>query len=249
MPKKRTVAIIQARMASSRLPGKVLADLAGQPMLARVVRRARRADRLDGVAVATTIDPSDDPVEELCRALRAPCTRGHRTDVLGRYMQAAGEWDAQAIVRLTADCPLIDPEVIDRTVAAFQETEPSPDYASNRLRRTYPVGLDVEVVTRAALARAAEEATEDYQREHVTPYLYEQPGRFRLVAVESGGDCGAMRWTVDTQADLDFVREVYGRFDGRDDFTWREVLQLLEREPELREINAHVRQRNYREAE
>lgn len=241
------VAVIQARMGSTRLPGKVLADIEGQPMLARVVERARRARNVERTVVATTTDPADEPVVALCAARGYEFTRGHPTDVLDRYLQAARETAAQVVVRITADCPLIDPEVVDRTVEAFLAAWPEVDYASNRIVRTYPIGLDVEVVRREALERAAVEAREPYHREHVTPYFYEAPGRFRVVSVEAGGDYGRLRWTVDTPEDLAFVREVYRRFGGRDDFGWREVLDLLAREPDLIAINAHVRQKGYRE--
>src|SRR5512133_3030988 len=143
----RVVAIVQARMSSSRLPGKVLLDLAGQPMLARVVERARRSRRIDQVAVATTTDPSDDPVEAFCRERGYACVRGSMHDVLDRYYQAARQLQAGVIVRLTADCPLVDPGLIDETVQAFHREE--VDFACNRLpppfTRTYPIGLDVEV--------------------------------------------------------------------------------------------------------
>ncbi len=241
------VAIIQARMGSTRLPGKVLADIEGQPMLAWVVERARRARKVERTVVATTTDAGDDPVVALCAARGYACTRGHPTDVLDRYLQAAREAGAQVVVRITADCPLIDPEVVDRTVEAFLAAWPGVDYASNRIVRTYPIGLDVEVVRREALERAAVEAREPYQREHVTPYLYESPGRFRVVSVEAEDDYGHLRWTVDTPEDLAFVRQVYRRFGGRADFGWREVLDLLAREPDLIAINAHVRQKGYRE--
>lgn len=242
-------AIIQARMGSQRLPGKVLADIQGEPMIARVVERTRRASCLNGVIVATTIDPTDDEVAALCQARGYAAIRGHATDVLDRYVQAARAHDVDIIVRVTGDCPLIDPAVVDRTVAAFLASDPPADYASNRIVPTYPIGLDVEVFTRQALLRAYAEATVKYQREHVTPYFYESPGRFRVVSVESGGDFGGHRWTVDTPEDLQFVREVFIRMQGREDFGWQDVLHLLDEEPELAQINAHIRQRTYLEAE
>ena len=259
----RTIAIIQARMGSSRLPGKVLLDIAGQPMLARVVERARRANTLDGVAVATTTDPSDDAVTALCIERGYPYYRGSLQDVLDRYFQAARPLSAEIIVRLTADCPLIDPGLINETVNAFlgiasgesgmADNQPliavcnsqfPYDFAANRLpppwHRTYPIGLDVEVCTFQALERAWQEATLPYHREHVMPYLYDQPGRFRVLLVNHEPDYGSLRWTVDTSEDLELVRQIYARFPGRDDFTWLEVLALFEREPELALINAQV---------
>jgi len=252
----RTIAIIQARMGSSRLPGKVLLDIAGQPMLARVVERAQRAETLDGVAVATTTDPADDAVKNLCIERGYSCYRGSLHDVLDRYYQAARILNAEIIVRLTADCPLIDAGVIDETVNAFlgiainqplmamHNSQFPYDFAANRLpppwHRTYPVGLDVEVCTFQALERAWKETSKPHHREHVMPYLYEEKGRFRVLLVNHDPDYGSLRWTVDTSEDLELVRQIYARFPGRDDFTWLEVLALFEREPELALINAQV---------
>jgi spore coat polysaccharide biosynthesis protein SpsF len=247
--KQRIVAIIQARMGSSRLPGKILRDIAGEPMLMRVVERAQRASNLDQTVVATTTDANDKAVVELLEKRDVPFIRGHPTDVLDRYLTAAQVFSADIIVRLTADCPLHDPDVIDKTVNAFLAKLPDVDYASNRLVRTYPIGLDVEVFTRQALLRAGDEATENYQREHVTPYLYEVEGRARLLSVESNKDYGHYRWTVDTPDDLEFVRQVYAHFPDQSDFGWDAVLDLLEQKPELIDINAHVQQRGFRDAE
>lgn len=258
-----TVAIIQARMSSSRLPGKVLLEIAGQPMLVHVVERTRRAQTVHQVVVATTTDPSDDPIQHLCQARGYPFYRGSLHDVLDRYYQAARQFQAEVIVRITADCPLIDPGVIDHTVRAFfgGTNPPRWDFAANRLpppwKRTYPIGLDTEVCTFAALEQAWQKADELYQREHVMPYLYQnspvfdslnlppqlpplQPGQFRLLLVNHSPDYGAFRWTVDTPADLELVRQIFARFPGRDDFTWQEVLRLFEQEPRLAQINAHV---------
>lgn len=246
----RVVAIVQARMASSRLPGKVLADIGGRPMLLWVVRRARRTPGLHALAVATTTDAGDDAVAGLCATHGVACLRGHPTDVLDRFHQAAEAFAADVIVRLTADCPLIDPQVIGITLEAFLHTEPAADMAANRLPsgRTYPIGLDTEVVSRAALERAWREADRPYQREHVLPYLYDEPGRFRVLRVDHAEDLGAMRWTVDTPEDLAFVREVVRHFPGRDDFGWLEIVDLLRRRPELAAINAGVRHKTHQDA-
>lgn len=242
-----TIAIIQARMSSSRLPGKVLQDIAGQPMLARVAGRARLAHTLDGVAVATTTDPADDAVEQLCRQRGFPCYRGSLFDVLDRYYQAACQFKAEVIVRLTADCPLIDPAEIDRTVDAFFAS--GVDFAANRLPegRTVPIGFDTEVCTFAALERAWREAQQPYEREHVMPYLYDTPGRFKVLRVKTQPDYGHLRWTVDTPEDLELVRAVYARFPGRDDFTYQEILALFAREPSLAHINAGVQHKTFKD--
>jgi spore coat polysaccharide biosynthesis protein SpsF len=211
-------------------------------MLAWVVERARRAKCLHGVTVATTTDPSDDPLEAFCQQQGYACVRGNLFDVLDRYYQAARQSGAEVIVRITADCPLIDPDVIDETVAAFFRE--GVDFAANRLpppwKRTFPIGLDTEVCSFAALERAWKEAAEKFEREHVMPYLYDQPGRFRTLLVNTQPDCGSLRWTVDTPADLEAVRAICAAFGGRKDFSWREVLALVQQHPELSEINAGI---------
>jgi spore coat polysaccharide biosynthesis protein SpsF len=247
--RRRVVAIIQARMGSTRLPGKVLADIVGQPMLPRVVERARRAKTVDEVAVATTTDPADEAVASMCAQRGYACFRGHPTDVLDRYYRAARQFRADVIVRLTADCPLIDPGVMDLTVRTFLDADPPVDLVANRLPqgRTFPIGLDTEVCSFEALERAWKEADQPHQREHVMPYLYEVPGRFRVVLVNNDTDYGMLRWTVDTADDLELVRAIYARFKGRDDFSWWEVLKLFEQEPSLGEINAGVRHKTHRD--
>jgi len=239
----RVVAIVQARMSSSRLPGKVLLDLAGQPMLVRVVERARRANSVTEVAVATTDDPADDPIAALCRERGYSVYRGSMFDVLDRFYGAARQFHADVIVRITADCPIIDPDAIDHTVAAFWDHE--ADFAANRLpppwKRTWPIGLDAEVCSFAALERAWREARLPYEREHVMPYFYDVEGRFKIVVTDHDPDYGAQRWTVDTPEDLALMRQIFARFNGQDTFSWLDVLHLMEQEPELSRINAGVR--------
>lgn len=239
----RTVAIIQARMSSSRLPGKVLLDLAGQPMLVRVVDRVRRARSVDDVVIATTTDPADDPIETLCCERSYQVYRGSMFDVLDRFYGAARQFGADVIVRVTADCPIIDPDVIDHTVAAFWANQ--ADFAANRLpppwKRTWPIGLDTEVCSFTGLERAWKEAKLPYEREHVMPYFYDVDGRFKVVVTDHDPDYGAQRWTVDTPEDLALLREVFARFAGQDTFSWLDVLHLMEREPQLARINAGVR--------
>jgi spore coat polysaccharide biosynthesis protein SpsF len=239
------VAIIQAHMASSRLPGKVLMDIAGRTMLARTVERTRRAKRLDEVVVAATTASADEAIVAECGRLEAPVFRGAEEDVLDRYRRAAVAHGAGAVVRVTSDCPLIDPGIIDRVVGAFLREK--PDYASNSLRPAFPVGLGVSVARVEALERAWREARERYERVHVMPYLYRNPRRFRLLSVEGEEDLSGHRWTVDTGEDLEFVRAVYARLGGEGLFDWRDVLALLEREPALADINRHVRQKRIEE--
>lgn len=260
----RVVAIIQARMGSSRLPGKVLLDIAGKPMLARVVARTSRAATVDQVLVATTSDASDDPVVASCQSMGVSYTRGNLHDVLDRYYQAAKKAKADVVVRITADCPVIDPLLIDNCVNTLLEG--SYDFACNRLpspfTRTYPIGLDTEVSTFAALERARKEAGETFQREHVMPFLYEgaelsavsgqlsegvSPRGFRIAQLNHPQDYGAYRWTVDTSEDLEFMRKVYKRFEGKDDFSWEQVLQLVHAEPNLMKINSGIKHKTLKE--
>jgi spore coat polysaccharide biosynthesis protein SpsF len=238
----RVVAIIQARMGSTRLPGKVLLGLAGEPMLARVVNRSQRAEMLDDVVVATTTKPADEAIVELCAARGWPCFRGSEDDVLDRYYRAAVRYQADVVVRITSDCPLIEPEIVDRIVREFLENGPL-DYASNRLPpRTFPRGQEVDVVAFDALEVAWREDDNPAWREHVTPYIYRHPEKFRIRAVVNDVDYSSMRWTVDTSEDLDFARRIYNHF-GHDRFSWQEVLAVLERHPEWLEINRHVVQK------
>jgi len=266
-------------MGATRLPGKVLHDIAGQPMLVRVVERTRRASLLDGFVVATTTEIQDDALYELCRERGYPCYRGEQQDVLDRYYQAARQTGADVIVRITADCPVIDPLLINETVQLvtghYSLVTDHFDFAANRLPppwgRTYPIGLDVEACTFAALERAWQEATEPYQREHVMPYLYEgvnlqpatcnlqlatcnlqlgtSPSGFRVALLNHDPDYGALRWTVDTPEDLELIRLIYARIGGRDDFGWREILALFEREPELAKLNALINAKGMTESE
>lgn len=238
---KRVVAIIQARMGSTRLPGKVLRDLAGETMLARVINRLRATNLINEVAVATTNLPVDNAIVDECRRYGAPVVVGDQEDVLDRYFQAAQLAKADVVVRITSDCPLIDPEITEKTIRAFLEKQ--PDYASNTIVRTYPRGLDTEVICLKALSRAWTEARKPYEREHVTPYLLEHPSEFVLLAVTGDVDYSGFRWTVDTPEDLEFVRAIYSRMGRTTAFSWRDVLDLLDREPELLELNRSVTQK------
>jgi len=272
---KNVVAIIQARMNASRLPGKVMLDLGGKPMLEWVVERTRRARRANEVVVATTLDPSDDPVFEFCKQKNYRVGRGSVYDVLDRYYQTAKHFQADGVVRITADCPLIDPDLIDQAVQLFHSetgslelramlAAPRFDFVTNRLPppwgRTYPIGLDVEVMTFDALEQAKRRAVTRHQKEHVTPYLYEgtpteqlkykvqgspyssamTPEGHHVALLHHTPDYGHLRWTVDTPEDLQLVREIVSRFPD-DTFTWKDVLALVQRAPQLLKINAQVK--------
>jgi glutamate-1-semialdehyde aminotransferase/spore coat polysaccharide biosynthesis protein SpsF (cytidylyltransferase family)/predicted dehydrogenase len=237
-PKGPVVVIIQARMGSSRLPGKSLAEIEKRPMLWHVIQRVKRACLIDRVVVATSTSPADDAIEAMCAENGVTCYRGSENDVLDRFYVAARAEKASQVVRITADCPLIDPEVIDRVVRRFQRGD--VDYAANFMVRTYPDGLDTEVFSFAALERAWHEASKSSEREHVTPYL--RIGKFRTANVE----CDSIslyqhyRWTVDEAEDLEFIRAVYRAMRGKETFGMTEVLELLEKNPGLEKMNSEI---------
>jgi spore coat polysaccharide biosynthesis protein SpsF len=230
-------------MGSTRLPGKVLLDLAGEPMLVRDMNRLSRAETLDQVVVATTVELDDDAIADLCQKHDWPYFRGSEEDVLDRYYRAAQEYRADVVVRITSDCPLIEPEVVDRVVRAFLEQQPEVDYVSNTApKRTFPRGLDTEVMHFDALERAWREDDNPAWREHVTPYIRRHPELFQTYGVLNDEDLSHMRWTVDTPEDLAFVCRIYEHFE-HDRFSWREVLVFLEQHPEWLAINRDVEQK------
>ena len=238
----RTVAIIQARTGSTRLPGKVLLPLLGEPVLTHVVRRVTRATRVDAVVVATTVSPADDPIVELGREHGWLVTRGSEQDLLERYLEAARANGAQRVIRITSDCPLIDPTLVDEVVAALEAS--GADYASNSLEpRTYPRGLDAEAMTLAALETAGREDHDPASREHATPFIYRNPGRFLVLPVPGLEDYSEHRWTLDTPDDYELIRRLYDAL-GRDDFGWRDALAVAVAHPEWSSLNRHVRQKS-----
>ncbi len=229
-------------MGSTRLPGKVLASVAGQPMLALIIKRVLPARYIDQLVVATTRLSQDDPIEALVTDLGIPCFRGAEEDCLDRYYQAARQFEAEVVVRLTGDNPLIDPAFVDWVVEQYLSSDPPCDYTDSWSSKTYPVGLSVEVFSFDALETACKEDTNVRWREHVTPFIHCHPNRFRLMHLASSQDYSHMRWTVDTPEDLVFVRRIYDYF-GHDRFSWREVLTVLEVHPEWLEINRRVEQK------
>jgi len=228
-------------MGSTRLPGKTLADLAGQPMLARLVARAQRIARLDRVIIATTVEPADAAIVAFANDLGVPAHTGSEHDVLDRVYGAARRYGVSVIVRVTPDCPLLDPEVSGRVLFRFLDAAGALDYASNTQPPTFPDGLDTEVLSFAALERAWREARLASEREHVTPYIWKRPGTFRLANVVNDPDLSGLRWTVDTASDLEFVRAVYARLGtGAATAGMDEILALLRRYPELEAINRDI---------
>ncbi len=234
-------AILQARMSSRRFPGKVLADLHGRPMLARQIERVSRSARIDRLIVATSGEAADDAIAVLCAELGVACFRGALDDVLARFHAAACALSPcpEQVVRLTGDCPLADPALIDQLIAHHLGAD--ADYSSNALERRFPDGLDAEVVRFTALEIAHCEAQLPSEREHVTPFLYQRPERFRIASLRGERALGALRWTVDEPADLKFVRRVFDAlYPSNPAFRWLDVLELIEREPSLARENAAV---------
>lgn len=226
--------IVQARMSSSRLPGKVAADVCGRPMLALQLSRLARSTAIDRLVVATSTQADDDAVAGMARAAGVAVHRGPLADVLARFAGAAKAFGpADHIVRLTADCPLADPAIIDACIALHVRL--GADYTSNAIARTFPDGLDVEVITAATLSAAAVDATEPLDREHVTRFIYRRPARFVMGVLAQEIDQSAMRWTVDTPEDLAMVRAVVASLP--DDFAMADVLAFLRAHPDIAALN------------
>ena len=233
------LAIIQARLSSSRLPQKVLLDLFGKSLLGHIIDRVKSSRLVDQVIVATTTSASDDPlVDHLDKNRLCPVFRGSENDVLDRFYQCARVHAPEVIVRITADDPLKDPEIIDRAITLLQGN-PALDYCSNTLKPTFPEGLDVEVFRFRALERAHREATLESEHEHVTPYIWKHPERFTTLNFENNEDLSHWRWTVDKPEDFAFMQAIYRHFyRGNSYFSFREVIEYLRSRPELVAINS-----------
>jgi spore coat polysaccharide biosynthesis protein SpsF len=236
------VAIIQARMGSTRLPGKVLQDIAGEPMLARVVNRVSRAGTVDEVVVATSDRVDDNVVERLCSDRDWTFFRGSESDVLDRYHRAAIAFHADAVVRVTSDCPLIDPRLIDQHVNLLLRRWAEVDFVTNMVKQSYPLGLAVEAMPLDVLARMKRLSQTNELKEHVTTLAYVEPQRFQIGHVMHTTDLSHLRWTVDTAEDLEFVRKIFHHF-GHDHFAWQDVLPVLEQHSDWTRINQHIPQK------
>lgn len=240
----RVVIISQARMTSTRLPGKVLKEVLGKPLLEYQIERLRQAKLADELVIATTTNDTDQPIVELCEHLGVAYYRGSEEDVLSRYYEAATNFRADVVVRVTSDCPLIDPGIVDEAIGLYIDNRDKYDYVSNTLQRTYPRGLDAEVFSIKALEKAYKEAREKPEREHVTPYVYRRPELFRLANHSGAVDYSQHRWTVDTPEDFELIRLILQELHPVNNrFTWLDVLDLLSKHPEWVEINAEVKQK------
>ena len=237
------VVVIQARMASTRLPGKVLLPLAGRPLLERMIDRVRAARTPFHLVVATTTSAQDESIRAVCKNIGVACFSGHPTDLLDRHVQIGRTLHADAVAKIPSDCPLVDPRVIDRVLGTFLDAPGLWDYVSNLHPASYPDGNDVEVMTMEALETAWREARRPFEREHTTPFLWERPDRFRLhnVTWEGGHDLSMThRFTIDYPEDYDFLTAVFAALwrSSGPPFALHEILALLEREPSIRERNA-----------
>lgn len=242
MLNKNIIVIVQARMGSSRLPGKILKQVLGRPLLSYQIERINRAKHVTGIIIATTTNASEMPIVKLCEHLSYPVFRGSEDDVLSRYYGAAKETGADVIVRLTSDCPVIDPDVIDDVIEYYLSH--TYDYVSNSLERSYPRGMDTEVFSFKVLEEAYCKADLEFQREHVTPYIYQNPNIYKLGNVLLSADESNHRWTVDTPEDFELIKLMIEHlYPVTPDFSLKDMLELHKRYPAWREINAEIEQK------
>ncbi|MFX0200476.1 MAG: cytidylyltransferase domain-containing protein [Candidatus Hodarchaeota archaeon] len=240
MAPMNTIAILQARMGSSRLPGKVLKPILGRPMLELQIERLRRCKRIDRLVVATSVSPEDQAIADLCHRIGVDCLRGDPENVLDRFYQAAKQYDPRHVVRLTGDCPLADPALIDDLVEFYLSN--GCDYASNCHEPSFPDGLDAEILSFSALEQAWREAELPSHLEHVTPFIRAHPERFKIASYRYHTDLSHLRWVVDEPEDLEFVRRVYeALYPIKPEFGTEDILALLKRRPELLKLNEGIR--------
>lgn len=246
----KTVAIIQARMGSTRLPGKVMMDLYGKTVLEHVITRVKKAKEIDEIVIATTVREDDNLIAEEAKRLRVKSFRGSEEDVLSRYYYSAKENEADIVVRITSDCPLIDPKIVDGIIEFYKSNKYDlvTNAGSDLSQRTYPRGLDTEVFSFKELEAAYIEAKEIYQREHVTPFIYENSDN--IFYYKNDIDYSKYRWTLDTEEDFELINKIYeGLYTGEHNFYFEEILDLFKKQPELFNINEHIEQKKYKNVE
>jgi spore coat polysaccharide biosynthesis protein SpsF len=237
----KIVAIVQARMGSSRLPGKVLKPVLNEPLLKILLQRLKTVPQIDEIVIATTLNQKDQVIEDLSASLGYVCFRGSETDVLDRFYHAAMQATAGIVIRITADCPLVEPQLISSMLNKFHEHP--VDYLSNTMPpRTFPRGLDAEIISMAALAEAWSSDKNPAYREHVTPYIYLNQEKFRCDGFYSSIDYSNFRWTVDTPEDYELITKIFNSF-GHYHFNWSEVIKLMQDNPSWRTLNAHIEQK------
>ena len=237
----KILTVIQARMSSTRLPRKVMLPILGKPLLIRMIERVGTAELIGKIVVATSTNPEDDKIEELCMENNISCFRGHLTDLLDRHYQTGKSFGADAVVKIPSDCPLIDPQIIDRVLKFYIDNPDKYDFVSNLHPATYPDGNDVEVMSFNALEKAWKESNKQLEREHTTPYFWENPDKFRIgnVVWETGMDYSTThRWTIDFEADYQLIKKVYEElYKNNSVFGLYDILKLLQENPDIAEIN------------
>lgn len=235
----KIVGIIQARMGSKRLPGKTLVDISGKPLLFHVINRVKASNIIDEIIVATSISLEDEPIIGLAIECGVRVYAGSPNDVLDRFFEAAKLLSADIIVRITADDPFKDPTILDK-ITRYLIDHPELDYVSNTIEPSYPDGLDIEAFRFKALERAWQEATLPSEREHVTPYIWKNPDKFRIENIKNNEDLSFLRWTIDYCEDLCFAREIYRRLSGKGIFLMQDILTILRDEPDLMVVNSNI---------
>jgi len=244
---KKIAFVIQARTGSSRLPGKTMMIIEGKPMLWHVVNRLRYSKLCKSIIIATTTSKKDNIIVDFCKRNNILFFRGSENDVLERYYETALKFNLDIIVRVTSDCPLIDPVVSDNVISAYLKRRSTHDAASNNTKRTFPRGLDTEVFSFETLKKCHINARKDYHREHVTVYFYEHPEMFNVYTLGNDEDLSHLRWTVDEDLDLQAIREIFKRLSRRNNiFLMKDILEIIHKEPHLAEINKHIKQNKVR---
>jgi spore coat polysaccharide biosynthesis protein SpsF len=229
-------------VTSTRLPGKVMKIVCGKPLLEHFINRLKRVKSADQIVIATTINDIDNQIVDLCKKLDISYYRGSEEDVLGRYYEAAVEYGGDIIIRITSDCPVIDPEVVDSLINFYTNNIEKYDYVSNTLKRTYPQGMDSEIISFDILKEAHLNAYDPFDREHVTPFIRSRPSRYCLHNIEHSTNLSNYRLTVDTSEDLDLVKKIFKElFFTNHKFTMRDILSVMEANPDWIKINSHVK--------
>jgi len=239
----KILAIVQARMGSTRLPDKVLADIESKPMVWHVIERLKCSEKLDDIVLAIPIGEKDNILEKFARKNNIKYFRGSEKNVLSRYYETAKKFEADIVLRITADCPLIDSKIVDLIIK--KHLYANADYTSNVLKRTYPKGLDVEVISFEALEKSFQEAQTQADKEHVTLYVRNHPERFKRINVENNKNLSDFRWCVDEEKDLKFVREIYKKLYQKENiFFMQEIVNFLKKEPELVKTNKEIKRKS-----
>lgn len=240
----KVVIVIQARMGSTRLPGKVLKKILDKPMLWYLIDRVSRVEFAHEIVVSTTINPADDSIVDFCKDVGASCYRGSEHDVLSRYYETAKQHNADCVVRICSDSPLVDPFVVDKLIKIFTKGKGEYDYVSNTLEESYPVGLHTEVFSIGALENSHSNATDPVEREHVTPYIYRNPNIFKLNSVALDVDLSNYRWTVDYPEDFKLVKNIFENiYPSKTDFDMFDVVNYLKHNPEIASINGNFKKK------